>query len=784
MQRWHILLASVAACIAYPALSEPMAAEPSTAEIATDTQTQKDSSVARTLSVETAPQIALSLERIFGSPSINGATPRMVKLSPDGKFLTSLRPRPEDRDRFDLWATDTTTGASRMLVDSTKLGTSGELSEAEKMQRERARIGGTRGIVAYDWSADSASILVPVDGDLFLADLNGGIARLTNSKSGELDAVVSPKGSFVSFVRDQNLIVQPIKSAGGQSLATETAITQDGSGAISYGVAEFVAQEEMDRRKGHWWSPDETRIAYARVDESGVKIATRAAIGADGTKIFEQRYPFAGTDNAKVSLFIHNVASGLSTPVDLGKDADIYLARVDWMPDGKSLLVQRQTRDQKRLDVLNVDPASGNSSVLFSETSKTWLNLHDNLKFLKDGSLLWTSERDGFSHIYHYSKKGWVQITKGAWDVRSIIGVDEAAGRIYFLGNRDHPTEQQMYAVPIKRLPTTKTKAKADGILALTEAGGWTSAVMNKSATRAIISRSSPNQPEQIWLADAQGKRISWIEENALNAKHPYAPFLASHVTPVFGTIKAKDGSDLQTKLLLPPLEPGKKYPVFVQVYGGPGAGRQVTKAWGGALHQYLVDQGWIVFSIDNRGTPDRGKDFEDQIYRAMGGVEVADQMAGLDWLATQDYVDPKRVAVFGWSYGGYMTLKLLQAAPGRFAAGVSGAPVTKWGLYDTHYTERYLGDPRKGPEVYAKADVVPNAARIKDPMLLIHGMADDNVVLDHSTALIAALQNQAQPFETMLYPGQTHRLAGSGVNMHLWTSILNFLNRTVKNKD
>ncbi len=786
MQNWQILLASVAVCVAYPALAEPLAiaeaqnADPRLRDSKTVTMTQEDSPVVRIQASETAPQIALSLDRIFASPSINGPTPRTVKLSPDGKYLTSLRPRADDRDRFDLWAIDTTTGASRMLVDSTKLGTTGELSEAEKMQRERARIGGTRGIVAYDWSVDSASILVPVDGDLFLADLKGGISRLTNSKSGELDAVVSPKGGYVSFVRDQNLIVQAIKGTGPQAMTIETAITKDGGGTISNGVAEFVAQEEMDRRKGHWWSPDEARIAFARIDESGVKIATRAAIGADGTKIFEQRYPFAGTDNAKVSLFIHDLASGAAVPVDLGKDADIYLARVDWMPDGKSMLVQRQSRDQKRLDVLTVDPATGASSVLFSETSKTWLNLHDNLKFLKDGSLLWSSERDGFSHIYHFGKKGWTQITRGAWDVRSIVGVDETAGRIYFLGNRDHPTEQQLYAVPIKRLSRTK----GDGITALTEAGGWASAIMNKNATRAIISRSTPNQPEHIWLADAQGRRISWIEENALNAKHPYAPFLTSHVTPIFGTIKAKDGSDLQTKMLLPPLEPGKKYPVLVQVYGGPGAGRQVTKAWGGALHQYLVDQGWIVFSIDNRGTPDRGKDFEDQIYRAMGSVEVADQIAGLDWLSTQDFVDPKRVAVYGWSYGGYMTLKLLQSAPGRFAAGVSGAPVTKWALYDTHYTERYLGDPRKAPEVYTKADVVPNAARIKDPMLLIHGMADDNVVLDHSTALIAALQNQAQPFETMLYPGQTHRLAGSGVNMHLWTSILNFLNRTVKSKD
>jgi dipeptidyl-peptidase 4 len=723
---------------------------------------------------EDAPQQPLTLERIFASPALNGPAPRMVRMSPDGKWVTSLRPRPDDRDRFDLWALDAATGQWRMLVDSTKLGTSGEISEAEKMQRERARIGGTRGIVAYDWSADSKTILVPVDGDLFLADLNGGVKRLTNSKASELDATISPKGGYVSFVRDQNLIVKDIGSD------SELALTEDGKGPISYGVAEFVAQEEMDRNRGHWWAPDDSAIAFTRVDESGVKVATRAAIGADGTQIFEQRYPFAGTNNAKVDLFVFQAKGRITTKVDLGKDSDIYLARVDWAPDAKRILVQRQSRDQRRLDVLSVDAATGQSSVLFTEAARTWLNLHNNLKFLKDGSLLWTSERDGFSHIYHIVGGKWTQLTKGAWEVRSIVGVDEAAGRVFFLGNKGEATEQNLFSVPLKRA----AKSKSDGITQLTEAGGWASAIMNKGATRAIVSRSSPNQPEQVWLADASGKRISWIEQNAVDAKHPYAPFVKSHVPPKFGTILAKDGSVLHTKLLLPAMEDGKKYPVFIQVYGGPGAGRQVTKAWGGAVQQYLVDQGWIVFSIDNRGTPDRGKDFEDPIHKAMGGVEVADQLAGLDWLSIQPYADPKRVAVYGWSYGGYMTLKLLQAAPGRFAGGVSGAPVTKWALYDTHYTERYMGDPRKVPEAYAKADVVPNAARIKDPLLLIHGMADDNVVLDHSTALIAALQNLGQPFETMLYPGQTHRLAGAGVNTHLWKTILAFLDRTVKNKE
>lgn len=711
---------------------------------------------------------ALTLEHVFASSSINGPTPRQVKLSPDGKYLTSLRPRPDDRERFDLWFLDTRTGEWRMLVDSTTLGTSGVISEAEKMQRERARIAGTKGIVAYDWSADSQSIMVPVDGDLFLADLAGKVTRLTETPTSELDSTVSPKGAQVSFVRDQNLVVR--------NLATgrEQALTRDGGGTLSYGVAEFVAQEEMDRTRGHWWAPDDSAIAYARVDESGVRIATRAAIGAEGARMYEQRYPFAGTDNARVDLFVWNAARDTHVKVDLGPNPDIYLARVDWTPDGKSLLVQRQSRDQKRLDMLKVDAATGAATMLFSETGATWLNLHDDLRQLADGSLIWTSERDGFSHIYRFRGGKWSQITRGPWAVKAVVGVNEAAGRIYFTANPGAATQQHLYSVPLQ----------GGAIKQLTDPGTFNSVTMNKAATRAIVGRSSPAQPAQVYLADAGGKRLSWIEENRLDASHPYAPFLASHVAPVFGSITAADGTELKTKMLLPKMQPGKRYPVFLQVYGGPGVGRQATESWGGgALHQYLVDQGWIVFSLDNRGSPDRGKAFEDHLYQAMGGVEVVDQLKGVEWLKTQPFVDPGRIGVYGWSYGGYMALKMLQAAPGTFAAGVAGAPVTKWELYDTHYTERFLGDPRVVPEVYTAANVAPHAARLSDPLLLIHGMADDNVVFDHSTALMAAMQGNAQPFETMVYPGQTHAVTGPKVQIHLWQSILAFLDRNVKDR-
>lgn len=710
----------------------------------------------------------LTLERVFGSPVLTGAAPRALKLSPDGTLLTSLRPRADDRERYDLWAVDTRTGVARMLVDSAQVGSGADLSEAEKMQRERARIGGARGIVAYNWAPDGKSLLVPLDGDLFVATLDGKVRRLTATKAAELDATVSPRGGFMSFVRDQNLVVTDLRTNA------ERKLTRDGRGTLSWGLAEFVAQEEMDRTKGAWWSPDDTRIAVARVDESGVAVVRRASIGADGTKVYDQRYPRAGAANADVELYVIGVDGAGQVKVDLGTNPDIYLARVNWAADGKTIYVQRESRDQKTLDLLRVDPVTGKSAPVFSEHTKTWLNLHDNFRSLKDGSILWSSERDGFSHLYRWQAGQWTQLTRGPWMVRGVVGVDEAKGLVYFTGNRETPIDQNLYSVPLAGGATTL----------LTDAGWWNTAVMSRDASKVIVTRSNPSQPEQTYLADAAGKRLSWVEENKIDAGHPYAPFLAAHVPTTFGTLSAADGSVLHYKLLKPQLAKGQRAPVFVQVYGGPGAGRQVTDAWGGALQQYLVQQGWVVFSIDGRGTPDRGVAFEGQIYRAMSTVEVDDQIAGVEWLKKQGFVDPARIAVYGWSYGGYMTLRLLERAPGLFSAGVSGAPVTRWELYDTHYTERYMGNPAVDSVAYAKSDALGQAGAIVDPLLLIHGMADDNVVFENSTALMAKLQANAQPFETMVYPGQTHRVAGPGISAHLWKTILGFLDRQVVNKE
>ena len=713
--------------------------------------------------------LALGFERVFASPALGGLAPRGVKLSPDGKWLTLLRGRADDRERYDLWGYDRETGQWRMLVDSASLSSGQNLSEAEKMQRERLRIGDLKGIVSYEWSADGHSLLVPVDGELYLAGLDGSVRRIAGAGRDVLNPALSPKGGFLSFVRDRRLWVAPVAGGAAQAITPPEA-----SATVHWGEAEFVAQEEMARQAGAWWSPDDHYVAVERFDEAQVAIVTRAAIGAVGTTTFAQAYPLAGTANAEVSLQVMKPDGTQRVAVDLmvelaPAEHDIYLARVDWAPDGKALYVQRENRAQTRLDMLRVDPETGKASVLFSEhaANKSWIALSDNYRFLKDGSLIWWSERDGFGHLWRFNHGQWQQLTRGPWVVSALVGVDEKAGRVFFTATKDSVLAPQVYALDL---------ANPAQLHRLTDPAFVNSASMDKAGRMLVISRSSPAQPPQAYLADASGQRLAWLEENLVAGTHPYAPYLPHHRTPQFGTIAAADGSLLHWKMILPDMQPGKRYPVFFEHYGGPSA-QVVNRGWTGGLAQAIAARGFIYFELDNRGSANRGVAFERQIYRAMGSVEVDDQLAGVAYLKSLPFVDVAKIATYGWSYGGYMTLKMLETHPGIFAAGIAGAPVTKWELYDTHYTERYLGDPRHEPQVYAKANAL-DAGNIRDPLLLIHGMADDNVVFENSTALIAELQAQAVPFEMMLYPGYTHRVSGPKISLHMWDTIFAFLAR------
>lgn len=710
----------------------------------------------------------LTLERLFADPPLGGTPPRALSVSPDGRTLAWLKPRADDRLRYDLWVEDVASGRRRMLVDSLRLSSgTAQLSEAELMRRERERLGSSRGIIEFRWSPDGRALVVPLDGDLWLAPLDGAARRLTATADTEIDPRISPGARWLSFVRGQDLMALDLKDGVERTLA-------HGGGTVSYGVAEFVAQEEMDRKTGQWWSPDDRRIAVARVDEADVKLAVRAAIGADGTRMVEQRYPSAGTPNARVTLEIHDMTGGDPVQVDLGHDPDIYLARVDWL-NASQLLVQRQSRDQKRLDVLLVDAATGKSRSVLAEKWDSWVDLTNSLRPLRDGRrFVWSSARSGQRHLYLVDDGRLSPITHGDWSVDELVAVNEKRGVLLFTGYKDGVLEKSLY------------EARLDGrgdAVRLTAPGGWSEAVSDGKGDHLLITRSDPETPPTISLAqvgDSGLRTLRRISEPGI----PYDAFRAGHVTPRFGTVKAADGvTDLNYEIFVPKnLRAGTKAPVFFEVYGGPTSQR-VKRGWDSLIHQYLLRQGWIIFMADNRGTPNRGRAFADPIYKRAGFPEVDDQMAALAWLKQQPEVDADRIAVYGWSYGGYMVQRLLTKHPGAFAAGVSGAPVTDWKLYDTHYTERYLGNPATDPAPYEASDVTRDAARLSDPLLIVHGLSDDNVVFDHSARMMAALQQAGKPFEAMVYPGQTHAINQPALQRHLWMTVLSFLDRTVRDK-
>ena len=720
----------------------------------------------------------LTPERVFAAPDLSGPTAHGVQISPDGKLVTYLRAKIEDRTVQDLWAIPAAGGEARRLVDAYAVAPKGvQLSEAEKSRRERERIS-AQGLVEYKWDEQGHAILVPAGGDLYLADAGSGrVDRLTRTPGDETDARFSPKGRYVSYVRDKTLYVMNLGDR------RETAATPAGQNAISYATAEFVAQEEMERFTGYWWAPDEAHVAWTRVDESGVDLIPRLEISAQGATLADERYPRAGRPNAKVELYISGPHGEAPVKVDLGADSDIYLARVDWSKDGRTLYVQREPRDQSRLDLLSVDPATGASRVIETETGQPWIELNDNFKPLRNGDFLWTSQRTGFSQIYLFTRDGKLvrQVTRGDWPaaVRTaaagasgpgLEGVDEGKGLVFFVASKDTPLEHQLY-VASYRDPGEP--------VALTHGHGWWEATLAKDASGFVATYSDPATPPQTALYAIDGARRSWVEENRLGPGHPYYPYLDQHVTPEFGTLKAADASTPLYYALLKPkgFDPAKRYPAIVEVYGGPDS-LDVRANWRSPAEQLYLQHGFILFQLANRGGANRGMRFASALAGHLGGVEVQDQLQGLKYLRSLPYVDGARIGVSGWSYGGYMTLRLMTEPGAGFRAGAAGAPPTDWRLYDTHYTERFMGQPQLRTAAYDESADLPRLDHLSGRLLLMQGMADDNVLFANSVAVMNRLQELGTPFDLMLYPGQRHGIRTPARETQLWRTYLAFFER------
>ena len=710
----------------------------------------------------------LTIERLHADPALSGPGVRHLQMAPDGARVTFLKGRADDQFQLDLWEFNLHDKSMRRLVDSRALQPEENISDAEKARRERERTASYHGIGDYSWSPDGKQLLVTLAGNLYLVDAAHPEQARRLAAGDVIDPKISPKGHYVSFVRDQNLVVQDLATGAERKLTT------DGGGTIHNAEAEFIAQEEMAQTSGYWWAPDDSAIAFKHFDEAQVPVARRFEIYPTRTEVVEQRYPGAGEANVVVGLALVAPTGGAIKPIDLGAEKDIYLVRADWSADAHELVYQRETRDQKRLDLVAVDPASLAQHLLFSETSATWVHAGNEPHFLEHRkAFIWPSERSGRKHLYLFDLDGHLlhPITSGEWGVDDLLAIDEKASRVYVASNRDAVIDKQVYSLSLNG-------SDADHPVRVTKADGWHEAKFSKHGEAFVDTWSDPDTPPQVSVRRPDGGLLAWVEHNELNAAHPYAPYRSAHVATEFGTLLAADGQVLHYSIMKPlGFDPAKHYPVFLPVYGGPGA-QTVERRWGGLFDQYMAQHGYVVFKLDNRGSARRERQFADVIYRNLGKHEVEDQLSGVDWLGKQSFVDAKRIGVFGWSYGGFMTLRLLEAGSDRIAIGAAVAPVTDWHLYDTHYTEQYLDRPKDNADGYLQSSVFAHLDGLRSPLLLVHGMADDNVLFVNSTQLIADLQKRGILFDLMTYPGAKHGISTPSSQVHVFRTIATFFDK------
>lgn len=689
----------------------------------------------------TTPFEHISIADLARFPRPGMAMPMRLGFTPDGSAVTYLASAGGNLV-LSLWAHDLATGETRILAGPPPASTDeAELSREEELRRERARLR-ELGVTSYQFARDASPrvTLIPSGGILRVAIGDGPFAEIPGTE-GALDARLSRDGTQVAFVRDGELWVAGVP--GGQPRQ----LTSGAEEGLTNGAAEFIAAEELDRSEGFWWSPDGARLAFVRADSRHIAPYPIVHQGSEKPDVETHRYPFAGDPNALIDLGVIDLASGETVWMDLGVDRDIYLARVTWRPDGV-LTAQVLSRDQRRLTLLAFDEAGRARTLLVEETSP-WVNLHSDLRFLPGGEFLWSSERTGFRHLYFYDANGAKarQLTTGDWMATRVVGVDEDRRDVYFEGTRESVLERHLYRVSL------------DGgeVMRLTTAPGWHATVVPHNCSHYLDIHSSRTQAPVVTLRPL-GEGVS-REPRVLFDNSGMTARSIGLTPPLVFTLSGADGSSLDAALYFPTGNPDALPPVIVSVYGGPHAQR-VMDEWSMTVDlraQYLARQGFAVVRVDNRGSAGRGLAFEAPLHRAMGTIEVADQAAAVRDLAARGIVDGDRVGIFGWSYGGYMTIMCMLREPSLFKVGVAGAPVSDWDGYDTGYTERYMETPAANPDGYREGSALTHAANLDGKLLLVHGGVDENVHFRHTARMVTALTRAGKDYDLLVFPEERH---------------------------
>ena len=667
-------------------------------------------------------------------------------------------------------------GVEWLTIDAAS-GRASVLFDPSRMEAALAAMPGVSGTDASERARASdltlnpsrTGALVTIGDDLYVYDVASNAAtRLTSVPGTEEEATFSPNGRLVAFVRGNNLHVVDVGTR------QEVALTTDGGPELLNGKLDWLYQEEIygrGRFRGYWWSPDSARVAFLQLDERPVPEYTVVDDIPYRPSVEVTDYPKAGDPNPVAKLGIARVTGGAPIWVALpdASVSEFLIVDVDWAPDEASVAYQVQDREQTWLDLNLAEVSSGRSRTLLRETTKAWVNANGSPVWLKDGSFLWFSERNGFRHLYHYRGNGTLvrRVTDGRWDVRNLYGVDEAQGLLYFDAGARRHIDTDIYRITLDGTALTR----------LSRTEGTHRAIFNPSFSQYIDVWSDATTPTQVRLHRTDGAETRVIDANQVPS---HADYRLSK--PEFIEVRARDGFVMDAVMIKPPdFDPSRRYPVYQFTYGGPGTA-EVRNRWGGTTfmyHQLLAQHGVIVWILDNRSAGGKGAESQWPVYGNVGPLELQDLEDGISWLKQQSYVDASRIALHGWSWGGFMTAYALTHST-SWAAGIVGAPVTDWRNYDTVYTERYMKTPQHNPEGYRQTAPRFAAANLHGRMLLIHGGIDDNVHRQNSEQFAYELQRAGKSFEMMIYPRQRHGFTDARLNTHLRKLMFDFVMRTV----
>jgi dipeptidyl-peptidase 4 len=692
----------------------------------------------------------LTIEALSAEGGLTGRGPENLQWSPDGTRLSYVQ-RDDTGEHGELWYVDAATGDKKVLVSESKLAMLSPDVNKIKNEREKERL--TRySVAAYLWSPDSKHLLFDSLGQLWLYTLDTGTAvQFTSAPEPSNDPKFAPDGSRIAYVRDHNLYTRPISGKG------EKQLTKDTDKNILNGDVDWVYEEELSVRSNYFWSPDSSQIVFLQMDETRVPTYPITDWLPVNAEVDQQKYPKPGDPNPTVRLGVVKASGGGIKWLSIADNPDTYIPRFGWLRDGL-LWVEVLNRDQDKLDIYFVDANSGRSHKVLTESSDTWIYVTDDFKVLKSGDrFLWSSWRDGHTHLYLYSfdkqnplgadAKLERQLTQGDFEVLGLEGVDEDAGVVYFSANKDDPRQNHVYSV----------KLDGTGFQQVSKEPGTHGPKFADNGKNYIDRYSASITPPHLSICSTAGTcHLIWESRSADQW---------GLRKPADLEFKADDGTTLYGELLLPETPPqGGKTPLIVEIYGGP-AGQEVLDAWGAGpadpYNQLLAQHGFAVFTVDNRGTPGRGKKFLSVLKHQFGAVELKDQLASLDQLFSQHPdLDRSRTCIYGWSNGGSMTLYAMLHSD-VFKCGVSGAPVTDWRLYDSIYTERYLGLPKQFPKAYQDSSMPAAAENLHGSLLLLHGTSDDNVHMQNSIQMVNALIEANKQFRLMLFPNKTHGVRG-----------------------